>query len=144
MESQIWRIEWSDGLSVGIPEIDADHKRFIFLVNELNRSIVGRRDVDDIKKGLLAIVDDAMQHFAHEERLFREWKYPDVDDHASKHMWIIKMLQTFIRTVDTKASLTEWIEIGLAIKQTLIAHILIDDMKYAKYYRKNIATDKAQ
>jgi hemerythrin len=141
MEPRIWKIEWHDGLSVGIPEIDADHKRFIFLVNELNQSIAGRMDVDDIKEKLLPIVDDAMQHFAHEERLFKEWKYPDVDDHANKHAWIVKMLQTFIRKVDTRTFPTEWIEIGLAIKQTLTAHILVDDMKYAKFYRKKFSNE---
>jgi hemerythrin len=144
MEPRIWRIEWSDGLSVGIPEIDEDHKRFISLVNELHQSIEVPMDVDDIKKRLLPIIDDAMHHFAHEERLFKEWKYPDVDDHANQHAWIIKMLQTFMTTVDAHTLLPEWIEIGSAIKQTLIAHILIDDMKYAKYYRKNIATNRAQ
>jgi EAL domain-containing protein (putative c-di-GMP-specific phosphodiesterase class I) len=29
---------------------------------------------------LQPILDDAVQHFAHEERLFKQWKYPDVDD----------------------------------------------------------------
>ncbi len=144
MEPRIWNIEWNDGLSVGIPEIDADHQRFILRVDELNQAIAARMDVDDIKKRLLPIIDDAVQHFAHEERLFKDWKYPDVDDHANKHAWVIKMLKTFIRTTDTRTPLPEWVEIGRAIKQTLIAHILIDDMKYAKFYRKNVAKNGTQ
>ena len=144
MEPNIGKIEWNDGLSVGIPEIDADHKRFILLVSELNQSIVEGMDVDDIVKRLLLIIDDAVQHFVHEERLFKEWKYPDVDDHARKHAGIIKMLQTVMGTVDARTLLPEWIEIGLAIKETLTAHILTSDMKYAEFYRKNIATNRAQ
>jgi hemerythrin len=101
-------------------------------------------DVDDIVKRLLLIIDDAVQHFVHEERLFKEWKYPDVDDHAHKHAAIINMLQTVMRTVDTRTFLPEWIEIGLAIKETLTAHILTCEMKYAEFYRKNIATHRAQ
>jgi hemerythrin len=138
MEPDTRNIGWNDALSVGIPEVDADHKRFLFLVDELNHSIVWRMDVDKIKNGLLLIIDDAVQHFAHEERLFKEWKYPDVDDHANKHAGIIKKLQTVIRTDDTL--LPEWILTGLAIKEALITHILTDDMKYAEFYRKNIAT----
>jgi hemerythrin len=144
MEPHVWQIGWNDGLSVGIPEIDADHKRFIFLVDEFNRSIAGRMDVDKIKKRLVLIIDDAVHHFGHEERLFKEWKYPDVDDHANRHAEIIKMLQTVISTVDTRTLLPELIEIGLAIKEALIAHILTEDMKYAEFYSKNIATDGAQ
>jgi hemerythrin-like metal-binding protein len=144
MEPNIGKIEWNDGLSVGIPEVDADHKRFILLVNELNQSIVGGMDVDDIVKRLLLIIDDAVQHFIHEERLFKEWKYPALDDHAHKHAAIINMLQTVMRTVDASTLLPEWIAIGLAIKETLISHILTSDMKYADFYRKNIAPDRAQ
>ncbi len=144
MDPDIWNIGWNDGLSVGISEIDADHKRFIFLVNELNHSIQGRIDVDKIKRRLLLIVDDAVHHFGHEERLFKEWKYPDVDDHATKHAGIIEMLQAVITKADTRTLLPEWIEIGLAIKKALIAHILTDDMKYAEFYRKKTAADKAQ
>jgi hemerythrin len=136
MEPDIWKIGWNDGLSVGIPEVDADHKRFIFLVDELNHSIVGRMDVDKIKNRLLLIIDDAVHHFGHEERLFKEWNYPDLDDHANKHAGIIKMLQTIIRTDDTHTSLPELILMGLAIKETLIDHILTDDMKYAEFYKK--------
>jgi hemerythrin len=144
MEPHDWKIGWSDRLSVGIPEIDADHERFIFLINELHRSIRGRMDVDKIKKRLLLIVDDAVYHFGQEERLFKEWKYPDVDDHANKHAEIIEMIQTAIRTADTRTPRPEWILIGLAIKEALITHILTDDMKYAEFYRRNIATNEAQ
>ena len=83
METHVWKIDWNDRLSVGIPEINEDHKRFISLVNEFNRSIVDRMDLSEIKKRLQAILDDAVQHFAHEERLFKQWNYPDVDDHTS-------------------------------------------------------------
>jgi hemerythrin len=50
-------------MSVGIPEIDEDHKHFIFLINELNRSIVDRKDPAEIKKRLQIIVEDAERHF---------------------------------------------------------------------------------
>jgi hypothetical protein len=26
MEAQIWKIQWGEGMSVGIPEIDDDHR----------------------------------------------------------------------------------------------------------------------
>jgi hypothetical protein len=79
VETHVWKIDWNDGLSVVIPEINEDHNRFISLVNEFNRFIVDRMDLSEIKKRLQLIIDDAVQHFAHEERLFKEWHYPDVD-----------------------------------------------------------------
>ena len=78
----IWKIEWSEALSVGIPEIDEDHKEFASLINELNRSIVDRESVGEIRHRLQRIIDDAVQHFAHEERLFKELQYADSEGHA--------------------------------------------------------------
>ena len=37
----IWRLDWNESLSMYIPEIDAEHQRFIQLVNELNEAISG-------------------------------------------------------------------------------------------------------
>src|SRR5271169_4682010 len=93
METNIWKIEWNDGMSVGIPEIDEDHKLFISLVNGFNQSVTGRMALTEVKKRLQLIIDDAERHFAHEERLVKEWRYPDAEDHARIHAQIIKALQ---------------------------------------------------
>jgi hemerythrin len=110
VETHVWKIDWNDRLSVGIPEINEDHKRFISLVNEFNRSIVDRMDLSEIKKRLQLIIDDAVQHFAHEERLFKEWHYPDVDDHTRKHAEIIATLQTIIKQLKGYNLTPQWIE----------------------------------
>lgn len=43
-------------MSVGIPEIDDDRKRFISLINEFNRSIVDRLNLSEIKRRLQLIL----------------------------------------------------------------------------------------
>jgi hemerythrin-like metal-binding protein len=133
-ETPIWKIEWSEALSVGIPEIDEDHQRFARLVNELNRSIVNRAQLAEIRHRLQMIIDDAVQHFAHEERLFKEWQYPDAQSHAAIHAEIVKVLQSIMSSsVATRLS-APWIEAGLKIKAVLIEHILKEDAKYTKSY----------
>ncbi len=46
-------------MSVGIPEIDEDHKRFISLIDELNLSITERMKATEIKKRLQHVIEDA-------------------------------------------------------------------------------------
>ena len=65
----VWRLEWNENLSVCIPEIDAEHQRFIGLVNDLNEAIVDRLDIAELQKRMQSILDDAAEHFAHEEAL---------------------------------------------------------------------------
>lgn len=137
MEPHIWKIEWNDKLSVGIPEIDLDHKRFISLVNEFNGSIIERMGLSEIKKRLQLILDDALEHFAHEEILFKEWNYPDIENHVNRHAEIITSLQTLMKKVSVCDLMPVWIATGLEIKDILITHILTEDMKYAEFYRNS-------
>jgi hemerythrin len=128
-----WRLEWNEGLSVHIPEIDAEHRQFIYLVNELNEAIGSRMDVGEIKKRMRAILDDAVQHFAHEEELFREWGYPDADEHMIKHEQVLKSLSQIMGNFERGGMEYEWIEAGLKVKEALIGHLLDEDMKYRDY-----------
>lgn len=144
MERHVWTIEWNDEMSVGIPEIDEDHKQFVFLVNELNRSIADRMDVSEIRHRLQLVIDDAVRHFAREESLFRQWEYPDADGHAIKHAHAIRALQAIKEEHISYNLESEWIDAGLAIRDLLIGHLLNDDLKYAAFYRDQIASGRMQ
>lgn len=130
-----WRLEWSDELSVHIPEIDAEHRQFICLINELNEAIIGRKDVEEIKKRMQALMDDAVKHFAHEEVLFREWGYPEADEHAIKHAQAVRALSGIMVNFQRGGVDYEWIEAGLKVKEALIMHMLNEDMKYRDYFK---------
>lgn len=135
MEPRTWKIEWNDSMSVGIPEIDEDHKRFVFLIDELNRAIAGQMDLSEVKKRLQRLIDDAEQHFSHEEKLFKQWKYPDAKDHAKKHENVLKSLQAVMDKFISYDFQSEWIDAGIEVKDILITHLLTEDMKYAEFYR---------
>jgi hemerythrin-like metal-binding protein len=141
MKRPTWTISWNDGMSVGIPEIDEDHKRFILLINELNRSITDRKEPAEIKERLQFIIDDAEQHFAHEEMLFKEWRYPDIDRHASQHAQALKELKEIKVNFIPYGLDSAWIDAGLKIKGILINHIIKEDMKYAEFYRNSREVD---
>lgn len=135
MRRPTFTITWVDEMSVGIPEIDGDHKRFIFLINELNRSITEGKTPTEIKRRLQVILDDAAEHFAHEEKLFKEWRYPDIAGHAKIHAQTLKELNAIMREFIPYGHDTAWLNAGSRIKSILINHILSEDMKYAEFYR---------
>lgn len=130
----IWRLDWNESLSMYIPEIDAEHHHFIRLVNELNEAIIARMNKKIIKSRMRAILDDAALHFAHEEAAFKEWSYPDAEQHAQKHAQIITFLNEIMESVDHGKMAHGWLEAGLEMKQVLIRHILNEDMKYRDYH----------
>jgi len=134
MKNQKWNLEWNDGMSVGIPEIDADHKRFISLVDELNISITERMKASEIKKRLQHVIRDANRHFEQEEKLFQERQYPNAEGHLRSHNNIRNMLNKVQDSFLPYGLEAEWLDAAQVIKQMLISHLLTEDMQYAGYF----------
>lgn len=141
MDHEKLTIDWNDVMSVGIPEIDEDHKRFVALVHAFNDSIAEQMHRTNIRKCLQDILDDAVVHFAHEERLFEEWHYPDAGEHTNKHAQLTSLLEHIMANTVNFGFDSEWIEVGLKVKAALINHILTEDMKYAEFCRKSLRSD---
>lgn len=133
MDKAFWAVQWNESLSVGIAEVDADHQRFIALVNELNSAIAGRQEKPEIERRLMLLIADAKIHFEHEEKLFSEHGYPDAEHHAELHAELssefLRILEEFKRTEHSYC----WIESGLRIKNLLVDHLLEEDMKYRDF-----------
>jgi hemerythrin-like metal-binding protein len=137
MKRPTWQLTWNDDMSVGIPEIDEDHKQFIVLINDLNRSMTEGMRPEEIKNKLQLVLDDTDRHFGHEEKLLRERLYPDADAHAKIHAQALKVLQTIKEKFIPYGLDSGWLNAGLMIKGILVDHILTEDMKYAEYYRNS-------
>ena len=129
-----WRLEWNSGMSVGIPEIDADHQRFISLVDELNYSITARMKASEIKKRLQQVIEDANRHFEQEEKLFQDRQYPNAAGHLRSHSNIRNMLKNVQDSFIPYGLDAEWMDAAQVIKQILISHLLTEDMQYASYF----------
>jgi hemerythrin len=133
MKRHLWKLEWDEGMSVGIPEIDDDHKQFIMLISELNRAIAERMRPAEVHRRLQMIVDDTKRHFEREEQFFLKWQYPGARDHAHVHAQILKSLQNILESFLPYGLEAEWTDAALVVKDLLINHILIEDMKYAHH-----------
>jgi hemerythrin-like metal-binding protein len=135
MKKPKWNLEWNEGMSVGIPEIDADHQRFISLLNELNRSITERMKATEIHKRLQHVIDDTERHFEQEEKFFQEWRYPNAGVHADIHKQVLNTLKNIQDSFIPYGLEAEWLDAALKIKNILISHILVEDMQYANYFK---------
>lgn len=143
LESVPWKLEWTEAISVCIPEIDAEHQHFIQLVNDLNEAIIARMDIAEIKQRMRLLQEDAVLHFAHEEALFRQWHYSDAEVHAQKHAQAVQFLDGVMAGFSQTKTEYEWIETALKVKQVLCEHILKEDLKYRDFCLANRAAASA-
>jgi hemerythrin-like metal-binding protein len=84
---------WREDFALGIPRIDADHQRFLALMDHLYSALdrgEGRTHIHAILRGLKAY---ATYHFIREEDLMGAAGYPALHPHQVQHAWYLYYLE---------------------------------------------------
>lgn len=129
-------MQWTDEYSVGIEEIDDQHKGLIELFALIDAAIESRDRWSDVFFKLERLRDHARFHFAIEESLMRIHSYPKHAEHVELHKHILEKLDqlqmiTLSRhiTISTINYLSEWYAEHLKIDDRDFVRHLIDNGK---------------
>lgn len=79
------KLDWDDKYSVGVVEIDNQHKRMFSIINELLEAIQTNTPAEHLGNIIKTLVDYKIFHFATEEKYFKEFNYEETEDHVAKH-----------------------------------------------------------
>lgn len=124
---------WSDDLSVGIQEIDEQHKVLVGLLNELHSAISGHRGSAECRGILDRLAEYTRVHFAVEESLMRILDYPDHDNHKHEHELLIGQVVDLQQKLDVGKTAISF-ELLHFLKAWLTKHILGSDKEYGVYF----------
>jgi len=125
--------EWNDDYSVGIEEIDKQHKHLIGIGAEL-MNMVKHHSTDDMYDDVLDAVermkDYTVYHFATEEQMMQRAGFDDIEEHKEQHVKFIDKLNDFeISELDENQS--EFImDILKFISTWIFKHIIGSDFEY--------------
>jgi hemerythrin len=84
--------EWSDEYSIGVDEVDVQHKRFLNLIRrtyEVADQTIENKEVSNLLDELMKY---AHFHFGSEELLMQAYSYPKYAEQKSEHIKIIREL----------------------------------------------------
>ncbi len=127
-------IAWSDEYSLGLPEIDEQHKVLFAVLNKLWISIVNRGSREE----QLVILDEleryTVSHFTAEEVFMRATNYADFEEHKKAHKAFVDRLAQEKRNVLAGGSLS--LDLLKVLKDWLADHILVTDKAYAKAHQQ--------
>ena len=125
-------IVWDHVLSIGIDEIDDDHRRLIEIFNLLNHSVAEGETQEYLEAVLEELINCTIWHFSHEERLMLKYGYKGLTEHKTEHQELIQSVkelqQNILQTGRLEAS--EDLEF---LERWLTQHILVDDMRLGSY-----------
>lgn len=132
-ERKARRLEWKEDYSVGVVEIDNQHKKMIEIINYLV-DVIGRvPDEEEVKKIIGDIVAYKAEHFATEEKYFHQFNYEGTVEHEARH-------RQFNDQINALQAKSEGDAIGFAfelvefLEDWLIGHLLSMDKKYTQCF----------
>ena len=129
-------MEWDNSLSVGVTEIDDQHKKLVDHLNVLNDAMKERRGKEVMDGILEGLVEYAATHFATEEKYFDEYNYPKSTAHTKEHTNFVINIMEFKKGFDDgKVTLT--MDLMYFLKDWLAKHINGSDKGYTKCFNKN-------
>ena len=90
-------ISWDPSYSVGVAELDNQHKKLIRIINELPERLESPDEDRPVASALMSMLDYAKEHFRAEERLMAGATYPALAAHKAEHDRFKEKVLDFIR-----------------------------------------------
>lgn len=129
-------MKWKNEFSVGIQEIDEQHKALAECVTAIENAVKGRDRWLSVHSALIRAADIARIHFAVEESLMRIHAYPGLEAHAAEHRRFSNHLDELQRKTLTVRMSEEAIAL---IQGWLETHVPNHDKLYATHFLRRTA-----
>jgi hemerythrin-like metal-binding protein len=125
-------ITWSGALEVGVPEIDEQHQKLVAIVNALHDAMMKGQAHDVMGRLLDEVVDYTVYHFAAEQRLFAETRYPRGPEHEKMHDELTATAKKIRADVSAGKSVISH-EVMRFLRDWLQQHIVVEDKAFGRY-----------
>lgn len=124
-------LAWSSMFSVGVDEIDNQHKKLVDMANRLNDAMKSGQGKEAMGKILSELVSYTATHFAYEERLMDQHKYGMSSQHKQEHKDLVKTVLDFKAKFEKgDAALTA--EVMTFLRDWLSKHIMNSDRAFGR------------
>jgi hemerythrin len=130
------KIEWDNNLSIGIDQIDDQHKMLIQRLSDLSEAIEAQQGEGQAMKTLDFMIEYTHFHFSSEEEYMAQQNYPGLEHQQAQHNEFKNMLKQMIQELEeegpTRALTTS---INTFLLNWLTNHIKGVDLKIAEFIK---------
>lgn len=123
--------------SIGIAEMDAQHARWIQLIEEFklvgSEHLLEHKGFQAARLALEKLLAYTKSHFVSEEALIEAHGYPDLEAHKKQHRELEAKVVELLDEVHSHSKNRTPLKLNLLVTIWLIEHILQEDDKYARF-----------
>jgi len=129
-------LEWKSEYSVGVKEIDDQHKKLVATISGLFQVIDERKGQETLEKTFDKLVNYGIEHFETEEKYFDEFHYEFAGEHKKAHQAFKDKISDFYKKYkgnDVEISF----ELADFLEDWLLDHLATEDQKYVKCFKEH-------
>jgi len=129
-------IAWRESLSIGVTEIDNQHKQLLSHFDQLLKACESGKGLEELKR-LLGFLDEyVIKHFNDEESIQRLRNYPGYPAHKKEHESFVAQLTTLKQEVSNEGvALHHVMETNNLLLKWLIHHISTVDVQLGAFLK---------
>ena len=129
------KLQWEDSYSVGVNEIDKQHRVIIEVINELITEISAKPSEENIVGIIHKLLNYKDYHFKTEEKYFDMYNFEGADEHKKEHIKfgekIAEMEKEYKEDVIKLA-----FELVDFLEDWLINHLINKDQEYVECFKR--------
>ncbi len=129
-------ITWDQNYSVGVAEIDEQHKKIITIINQLYQLFSEKKMDADINPTFEELVSYADIHFSTEERYFELCNYEKRGSHIEMHNKYREEVQELKNKYENEKSEAIFFEVTNFLREWWVWHITKADQDYVDCFHK--------
>jgi hemerythrin len=130
-------ILWRDELSVGVEQIDAQHKELLQQFDQLLSACRQGKGSEEVLHLLDFLDEYVITHFHDEEQLQKQSGFPDFDEHHREHQAFVAKLEELKNRMHNDGSvlLDHVLDANKMLLDWLIRHISVRDRAVGKHLK---------
>ena len=127
---------WTEQLNIGIDVIDKQHRRIVDYINQLDDARSSGHPREEIASVINELVDYTLSHFAFEESMQEEARYPFIKAHKKVHDLFAQRVSEYQVRFDNGEDITK--ALNSMLVTWLFNHIKRDDADYVETVKSNM------
>jgi hemerythrin len=131
-------IVWLPEYSIGVAEIDYQHKELLNLMNYIINHCTGnkREEMEFFDKTIDGAIENLARHFSTEEKIMEKTNYPKYNEHKKEHDKLTEELTGMIEGIKNGTIELKLAEIISFLKKWMLNHIPQYDREAKEYFLK--------
>lgn len=129
-------IQWKESYAIGVEEVDNQHKGLFDAVNRLLDACGKGKGKEELDSVIKFLEDYVVTHFSTEEKLQKQYNYPDYESHKQLHDNFIKEFTKLKKQIETEgANARSVVLVNRVVVDWLTKHVKNIDKKVGLFLK---------